>query len=58
MKRMTIKRVTKTEFETEDGRVFEHPVELEEVPTVAEFQRIYDFWVKTFEKIESGELDG
>ena len=35
-------RVTKTEFELDDGRVFPHPVELDEVPTVEEFQKTYD----------------
>lgn len=41
---MKVVRVTKTEFELEDGRVYDHPVELEEVPTVDEFQKIYDEW--------------
>ena len=35
-------RVTKTEFELDDGRIFPHPVELDEVPSVEEFQKIYD----------------
>lgn len=35
-------RVTKTEFELDDGRIFPHPVELDDVPTVEEFQKIYD----------------
>lgn len=36
-------RVTAREFELEDGRVFEHPVELDTpLPTPQEFQRIYD----------------
>jgi hypothetical protein len=35
-------RVTAQEFELEDGRVFQHPVELDAVPTPQEFQRIYD----------------
>lgn len=37
-------RVTATEFEIDDGRVFEHLVELDEVPTTEEFQAIYDQW--------------
>lgn len=37
-------RVTKSEFELEDGRVFQHPVELDDVPSVEEFQAIYDRW--------------
>ena len=32
--------VTETEFELEDGRVYPHPVVLDDVPTVEEFQSI------------------
>ena len=44
--------VTKTEFVTEDGTV--HPIlfELEEVPTVEEFQDIYDNWLQVFHEQE------
>jgi len=41
-KKPVVVRVTKTEFELDDGRVFPHPVELDEVPTVKEFQKTYD----------------
>jgi len=41
-KKPMVVRVTKTEFELDDGRIFPHPVELDEVPSVEEFQRIYD----------------
>lgn len=27
-------RATKTEFELDDGRIFQHPVELDDVPTI------------------------
>ena len=37
-------RVTRTEFELSDGQVFQHVVELDEVPTVEEFQEFYDHW--------------
>ncbi|NEP03301.1 MAG: hypothetical protein F6K58_32620 [Symploca sp. SIO2E9] len=39
-------RVTRTEFELSDGRVFPHVVELDEdeVPTPEEFQEIHDYW--------------
>lgn len=39
-------RVTATEFELSDGRVYEHPVPFEpdEVPTPDEFQEFYDHW--------------
>ena len=45
---MKVVRVTKTEFELEDGRVYDHPIELDEVPTIEEFQKIYDEWVVKF----------
>lgn len=35
-------RVTAREFELADGRVYQHPVELDRVPSTDEFQRIYD----------------
>ena len=41
-KKPMVVRVTKTEFELDDGRIFPHPVELDDVPTVEEFQKIYD----------------
>lgn len=37
-------RVTRTEFELSDGRVYQHVVELDEVPTIEEFQELYDHW--------------
>jgi len=42
MKRMIVTKVTATEFELDDGRVFQHVSELEEVPTVEEFQKLLD----------------
>jgi hypothetical protein len=47
-------RVTKTEFELDDGRIYQHPFELDEVPTIEEFQSIYNHWRELFDK----ELDG
>ncbi|MBD3262229.1 MAG: hypothetical protein GF334_11285 [Candidatus Altiarchaeales archaeon] len=45
-----IVKVTKEYFETEDGK--QHPMmfELDEVPTVEEFQEVYDEWVKVFQE--------
>ena len=42
--------VTKTEFTTADGTV--HPIlfELDEVPTVEEFQKTYNEWLKVFQE--------
>ncbi|NEO48894.1 MAG: hypothetical protein F6K55_34310 [Moorea sp. SIO4A3] len=39
-------RVTATEFEVSDGRVYEHPISFEpdEIPTPEEFQGLYDHW--------------
>lgn len=41
-KKPMIVRVTKEEFELDDGRIYPHMIELEEAPTVEEFQKIYD----------------
>ena len=41
-KKPMVVRVSKTEFELDDGRIFPHPVELDHVPTVEEFQKTYD----------------
>jgi hypothetical protein len=41
-KRPMVVRVTKEEFELDDGRIFPHVIELDEVPTIQEFQKIYD----------------
>jgi len=41
-KKPVVVRVTKEEFELDDGRIFPHVVELDEVPTIEEFQKIYD----------------
>ena len=34
-------RVTRTEFELDDGRVYEHPSTLDYDPTIDDFQRTY-----------------
>jgi hypothetical protein len=50
MKPKMITRVTTTEFETDDGVIHDIPFELDEVPTVEEFQRIYDEWFRIFQQ--------
>lgn len=45
-----IKRITKTEFEIEDGTIYPIPFELEEEPTIEEFQKIYDEWFRLFQQ--------
>ncbi len=49
-KRMVV-RVTSTEFELDNGRVFEMPFELEEVPSLDDFQRIYDKWSSVLQEM-------
>lgn len=47
---MNIKSISKTEFETEDGIVYQFPFELTEIPTLEEFQLIYDNWKQIFKE--------
>jgi len=54
---MRVVRVTKTEFELADGRVYDHPIELEEVPSLEEFQAVYDEWVKKFQEMFGSEKE-
>jgi hypothetical protein len=46
----TIVKVTKTEFETTDGTIYPIPFELDNLPTVEEFQKIYDEWFRLFQQ--------
>jgi hypothetical protein len=39
-------RVDSEEFELDDGTIYPHMVKLEEVPTVEEFQKIYEYCYK------------
>ena len=50
----TVIRVTKTEFELSDGRIYPMIFDFadDEVPTVEEFQRQYDQWLALFNKME------
>ena len=45
-------RITKTEFETEDGTIYPIPFEFFEIPSIEEFQKIYDEWFRLFQKKE------
>jgi hypothetical protein len=47
-------RVTATEFELSDGRIYPHPVPLDNVPTPEEFQDIYDYWRDIIEQVLTG----
>jgi len=44
IKKMKVIRVDANEFELEDGRIYDHPISLTEIPTIAEFQNIYNKW--------------
>lgn len=46
--RPMVVKVDKEGFELSDGRVFEHPEPLNSIPTVEEFQAIYDSWREVF----------
>ena len=47
-----IVKITKTEFGTEDGVIHPIPFELEEIPSIEEFQEIYDQWFRLFQQKE------
>jgi hypothetical protein len=53
--RMKVIRVTKTEFELEDGRVIPHVVDLDYAPSVEEFQGYLDDW---YAKMPLKDKDG
>lgn len=43
-----ITRITKDEFETDDGKIHPMIFDTEEIPTIEEFQKIYDEWLQVF----------
>jgi len=47
-KKPMVVRITKEEFELDDGRIFPHMLELDEVPSIEEFQETYDHWREVF----------
>ena len=51
VKKMKVIRVDKYEFELENGQVFEHIEPLDEVPTLEEFQKVYDKCCDNMNKI-------
>lgn len=52
--RLMVVRVTKTEFELSDGRIYPMMFDYtdSEVPTVEEFQKIYDQWRSLFSELK------
>ncbi len=57
--RIMVVRVSKTEFELSDGRVYPMMFDFEEdeVPTVEEFQKQYDQWRSLFSELKLTETD-
>jgi hypothetical protein len=47
---VTVVRVTRKEYELSNGDVFEHPIELDETPTLSEFKKYYHYWKMRFSK--------
>ena len=44
MKKMKVVRITKEEYELDDGTIIPHVSKLDEVPTLEEFQEYLDEW--------------
>ena len=55
-----ITRLTRTEYEMDDGTVYPIPFEMDKLPTIEEFQAIYDEWLGLFQqkKLIVNEDDG
>jgi len=43
---MRVTKLTKDYFETDDGKHFEHFIELDELPSLIDFQKMVDKWEK------------
>ena len=54
IKKMKVVRVDENEYELEDGRVYEHVVKLDSVPTLEEFQKIYDEQIDKMNELLEG----
>ena len=54
MEKPMVVRVTKTEFELNDGRIFPMMFDYadDEVPTIEEFQKQYDQWLALFRELK------
>lgn len=46
----TVIRVTDTEFELSDGRIYQHVEKLDYAPSVEEFQETYMKWFTIFKR--------
>jgi len=56
MNKYRIIRVNEDEFELDNGKIFPHFERLDKIPTVEEFQKMYDQWLIIF--IKQGLIDG
>ena len=54
---LVVVRVTETEFELSDGRIFEHLEPLDIVPSVEEFNETYQHWAKIINDEFTGQTD-
>jgi len=50
-------RVDHEEFELDDGTIFPHTFYLEDVPTIEEFQKIYEYWSKHLDSMYPDALE-
>ena len=50
MERRKVVRISKTDFELDNGAIYPHPVPLDDVPTVEEFQKTYDSFYDLFKE--------
>ena len=49
-KDLKVIRVNRKEFELNDGRVFPHPMELDETPKLSDFKKYYQYWKELLSK--------
>jgi hypothetical protein len=54
---LVVVRVTETEFELSDGRIFEHLEPLDIVPSVEEFNETYQHWAKIINNEFTGQAN-
>jgi hypothetical protein len=54
---MKVIRVSRTEFELDDGRVIPHVVELDSAPSVEEFQKYLDDWYEKMPVKKADDID-
>lgn len=58
MKKMKVVRITKEEYELDDGTVITHVSKLDEVPSLEEFQSYLDEWYEKLVAPYEGRDEG